>query len=90
MCVCASSDDRVPPQVSVSQELMVMEGGEEYITTDFLSASDPDSPPTSLHYTLIQPPKLGHLALAGNAGNYFIYFACSFQFTSILILPKIV
>ncbi|KAK7120255.1 hypothetical protein R3I94_020304 [Phoxinus phoxinus] len=51
-----------PPVVTVNRILKVWEGSVTEITTEDLSAEDPDSPPESLEF-IITPPRNGHLAL---------------------------
>ncbi|XP_055064955.2 chondroitin sulfate proteoglycan 4 [Misgurnus anguillicaudatus] len=50
------------PVVTVNRILKVWEGSVTEITTEDLSAVDPDSPPESLEF-IITPPSNGHLAL---------------------------
>ncbi|XP_051972193.1 chondroitin sulfate proteoglycan 4 [Xyrauchen texanus] len=50
------------PIVTVNRILKVWEGSVTEITTEYLSAEDPDSPPESLEF-IMTPPSNGHLAL---------------------------
>ncbi len=70
------SDDHMPPQVLVNKELKLLEGSSELITTELLSARDSDSPATSLTYSIVEPPKLGHLAFVQNPGKQFKPLLC--------------
>lgn len=62
------SEDRHPPQVVASRELVVREGSSARLTSEFLSYTDVDSEPASLQYFLVSAPHLGHLELTGNPG----------------------
>lgn len=52
-----------------NQELVVSEGSEAKITTEFLSFTDVDSEPGSLQYFLLSAPILGRLELTDNPGT---------------------
>lgn len=62
------SEDRHPPQVVASRELVVREGSSARLTSEFLSYTDVDSEPASLQYFLVSAPRLGHLELTANPG----------------------
>ncbi|XP_013419183.1 extracellular matrix protein FRAS1-like, partial [Lingula anatina] len=61
-------EDRIPPQVTANKEFSVKEGGAAKITTQFLSATDTDSEPANLLFSVLTPPQLGHIALVGARG----------------------
>lgn len=65
----AFPEDRIPPQMVANRELVVSEGAEAKVTTDFLSFTDVDSEPGSLQYFLLSAPLLGHLELTENPGT---------------------
>ena len=54
----------MPPEVLTNEEMAVMEGSARKITTEFLSATDADSEPADLVFTVTQRPTLGHIAFA--------------------------
>ena len=63
-------DDRTPPSVTVNKELEVKEGSEARLTTEFLSASDLESESRTLRFMILEPPRLGHIAMLNNKGKY--------------------
>jgi len=67
----------MPPEVLANRELAVVEGSARKITTDFLSATDADSEPADLVFTITQPPMLGHIAFAEDPRQYFNSCNCT-------------
>ncbi|KAF7649534.1 hypothetical protein LDENG_00139980 [Lucifuga dentata] len=55
--------DRVLPSLSHNRGLTVPQGSFMILGPDFLSMSDPDTPPSGLIFTLLQPPQYGKLLL---------------------------
>ena len=64
----------MPPEVLANKEMAVMEGSARKITTEFLSATDADSEPADLVFTVTQRPMLGHIAFADDPRE----FPCNF------------
>ncbi|KAL4240401.1 Extracellular matrix protein fras1 [Mactra antiquata] len=62
-------DDHSPPQELTNKEILIEEGGEFTITTQYLSFTDDDSDTMSLLYTIMEPPTLGHIQLKKNPGS---------------------
>ena len=63
------TEDRLPPKLLANKVLTVPEDGRMTITTDYLSFTDGDSAPSTLHYMLIKFPVIGHLELSTNPGK---------------------
>ncbi|KAK2860526.1 hypothetical protein Q7C36_004692 [Tachysurus vachellii] len=57
--------DRVLPTLVQKAGLQVPQGSTITITTDNLHLSDPDTPPHSLNYILVQPPQYGQIIVKG-------------------------
>ncbi|KAM3857595.1 FRAS1-related extracellular matrix protein 1a [Diretmus argenteus] len=57
--------DRVLPSLSHNKGLTVPQGSSVTLSPDCLTLSDPDTPPSGLVFTLLQPPQYGKLLLAG-------------------------
>lgn len=57
--------DRVLPTLVQKAGLQVPQGSTITITTDTLHLSDPDTPPQSLFFTVVQPPLYGQLIVKG-------------------------
>lgn len=57
--------DRVLPTLAQNAGLQVPQGSTITITTDHLQLSDPDTPPYSLIFMLMQPPQYGQLIVKG-------------------------
>lgn len=57
--------DRVLPTLMQKAGLQVPQGSTITITTDNLHLSDPDTPPYSLFFMLVQPPQHGQLIVKG-------------------------
>ncbi|KAL8206683.1 UNVERIFIED_CONTAM: Extracellular matrix protein fras1, partial [Gekko kuhli] len=62
-------EDQLPPFVSVNTGLSLDENSVKKITTLELSATDQDSEPTDLLYTIIKQPQLGHLEHSASPGR---------------------
>uniref|UniRef100_A0A665UUH8 Fras1 related extracellular matrix 1a n=1 Tax=Echeneis naucrates TaxID=173247 RepID=A0A665UUH8_ECHNA len=68
--------DRVLPSLTSNKGITVPQGSAMILGPDCLALSDPDTPPSALTFTLIQPPQYGRLLLAGStltAGSNFTY-----------------
>lgn len=66
--------DRVLPSLSHNKGLSVPRGSSMILGPDSLSVSDPDTPPSTLTFVLLQPPQYGRLLLDRNplsAGSKF-------------------
>uniref|UniRef100_A0AAV2KQ14 FRAS1-related extracellular matrix protein 1 n=1 Tax=Knipowitschia caucasica TaxID=637954 RepID=A0AAV2KQ14_KNICA len=66
--------DRILPSLSHNKGLTVPRGSSMILGPDCLSASDPDTPPSSVTFFLSQPPQYGRLLLDGvdlNSGSNF-------------------
>lgn len=57
--------DRVLPSLSSNKGLSVPQGSSVILGPDCLALSDPDTPPSSLTFVLLQPPQYGRLLLGG-------------------------
>ncbi|XP_019955749.2 FRAS1-related extracellular matrix protein 1a isoform X1 [Paralichthys olivaceus] len=57
--------DRVLPSLSSNKGVTVPQGSSIILGPDCLALSDPDTPPSLLTFTLLQPPQYGRLLLAG-------------------------
>ncbi|KAJ8382093.1 hypothetical protein SKAU_G00028710 [Synaphobranchus kaupii] len=57
--------DRVPPSLSRNGGLRVFQGSTMALTSGDLNLYDPDTPPTSLFFLLVQYPQYGQLLLKG-------------------------
>ncbi|MDA7949432.1 MAG: FecR domain-containing protein, partial [Hyphomicrobiaceae bacterium] len=66
----SDQDDGVnePPTIVGDLEITVDEGGAISISTDDVTGNDPDSSPTELVYTVIDPPDFGQLEFTNNPG----------------------
>ena len=62
--------DRLPPVVEVNKGLVLDENSLKKLTTLQLSASDQDSEPSELLFTVTKQPNLGHLEHVANPGSY--------------------
>ncbi|KAJ0067384.1 hypothetical protein NL108_003229, partial [Boleophthalmus pectinirostris] len=62
-------EDRLPPSVEVNKGLVLDENTMKKITTLQLSASDQDSEPAELLFTVTKEPALGHLEHVNNPGS---------------------
>ncbi|PIK53992.1 hypothetical protein BSL78_09129, partial [Apostichopus japonicus] len=62
------NEDRIPPRMLANRPLLVDEGGSSVVTTNCLSATDVDSVPGNLLYTVSNGPSEGHLEMASNPG----------------------
>ncbi|GAA6214780.1 FRAS1-related extracellular matrix protein 1-like [Lates japonicus] len=68
--------DRILPSLSSNKGITVPQGSSIILGPDCLALSDPDTPPSALTFTLLQPPQYGRLFLAGTtltAGSNFTY-----------------
>ncbi|XP_018549331.2 LOW QUALITY PROTEIN: FRAS1-related extracellular matrix protein 1a [Lates calcarifer] len=68
--------DRILPSLSSNKGITVPQGSSIILGPDCLALSDPDTPPSALTFTLLQPPQYGRLLLAGTtltAGSNFTY-----------------
>ncbi|XP_040887458.1 FRAS1-related extracellular matrix protein 1a [Toxotes jaculatrix] len=68
--------DRVLPSLSSNKGITVPQGSSIILGPDCLALSDPDTPPSALKFTLLQPPQYGRLLLAGaalTAGSIFTH-----------------
>ncbi|XP_045921786.1 FRAS1-related extracellular matrix protein 1a [Micropterus dolomieu] len=57
--------DRVLPSLSSNKGLSVPQGSSMILGPDSLAMSDPDTPPSTLTFVLLQPPQYGRLLLGG-------------------------
>lgn len=57
--------DRILPSLSSNKVLTLPQGASFILGPDYLSLSDPDTPPSTLTFVLSQPPQYGRLVLAG-------------------------
>ncbi|XP_070711353.1 FRAS1-related extracellular matrix protein 1a [Pempheris klunzingeri] len=57
--------DRILPSLSTNKGLSVPQGSSMILGPDCLTMSDPDTPPGSLTFVLLQPPLYGRLQLGG-------------------------
>ncbi|XP_022603580.1 FRAS1-related extracellular matrix protein 1 [Seriola dumerili] len=57
--------DRILPSLSSNKGVTVPQGSSIILGPDCLALSDPDTPPSALTFTLLQPPQYGKLLLAG-------------------------
>lgn len=57
--------DRVLPSLSSNEGLSVPQGSSMILGPDSLAMSDPDTPPSTLTFVLLQPPQYGRLLLRG-------------------------
>lgn len=57
------------PSVDTNKPLILAEGSQAKITTQFLSASDKDSEPGNLLFSVLSNPLYGHLELSSGPGN---------------------
>lgn len=58
--------DHVLPSLSSNKGLSVPQGSSMILGPDRLTLSDPDTLPSGLTFTLLQPPQYGYLQLHGN------------------------
>uniref|UniRef100_A0A8D3B9R2 FRAS1-related extracellular matrix protein 1 n=1 Tax=Scophthalmus maximus TaxID=52904 RepID=A0A8D3B9R2_SCOMX len=68
--------DRFLPSLSSNNGVTVPQGSSIILGPECLALSDPDTPPSALTFTLLQPPQYGRLLLAGTAlttGSNFTY-----------------
>ncbi len=66
--------DRILPSLSSNKGLSVPQGSSMILAPDCLAMSDPDTPPSTLTFVLLQPPQYGRLLLGGTtltAGSNF-------------------
>lgn len=63
------SEDNSPPVITTNKGLVLDENSVEKITTLQLSATDQESKPTELIYTISRQPELGHLEHAASPGK---------------------
>ncbi|XP_070785815.1 FRAS1-related extracellular matrix protein 1a isoform X3 [Enoplosus armatus] len=59
--------DRILPSLSSNKGLSVPQGSSMILGPDRLAMSDPDTPPSTLTFVLLQPPQYGRLLLGGTA-----------------------
>nr|XP_020450558.1 FRAS1-related extracellular matrix protein 1 isoform X2 [Monopterus albus] len=57
--------DRIMPTLATNKGLRVPQGSSVILGPDVLALSDPDTPPSTLTFVLLQPPQHGRLLLAG-------------------------
>lgn len=70
--------DRVLPSLSANKGITVPQGSSIILGPDRLALSDPDTPPSALTFTLLQPPQFGRLRLAGGGTGTSLSAGSSF------------
>ncbi|KAL4641549.1 FRAS1-related extracellular matrix protein 1 isoform X1 [Arapaima gigas] len=71
--ITVDTADRDPPSLQLNSGLQVPQGSTTVLSPGTLSLSDPDTPPVSLFFLLVQPPQYGELLLKGvplSRGNF--------------------